>query len=122
MYKIDIEIHEDYGEHTWAQERFLVHGLTDVLWTSDKEAAFNFFEESINDCLNDIDNKTYPKEMSAEDRAKKYPDIPASAVGRLHRRKKFCQTYNDSKGITRCKDCNAPICKDGTCPGCLKWR
>ena len=38
-YKLDIEIYEDYGDGFWAQAKYLVHGLDDILWTNDKEQA-----------------------------------------------------------------------------------
>lgn len=46
-YKLDIEIYEDYGEHTWAQERYLVHGYDDVLWTSDIEQAIGYLKREL---------------------------------------------------------------------------
>jgi hypothetical protein len=44
---LDIEIYGDYGDHTWAQARYLVHGYDDVLWTDDLDAAVNYMRESI---------------------------------------------------------------------------
>lgn len=43
----DIVVYDEYGDGHWAQERFLVHGHDDVLWTSDIEGALNFLRESI---------------------------------------------------------------------------
>lgn len=44
---LDIEIYDDYGEHTWAQARFLVHGYNDVLWTNNLREALSFLRSQI---------------------------------------------------------------------------
>ena len=41
-YFVDIEIFENYGDGYWAQEKYLVHGIDDVLWTGNTEEALNF--------------------------------------------------------------------------------
>lgn len=41
-YKLDVEIYENYGEGHWAQAKFLVHGLDDVLWTNREIGVLNF--------------------------------------------------------------------------------
>ena len=45
---LDIEVYDtdDPGE-TWAQGKFLVHGIDDVLWTDNIADAINFFTESL---------------------------------------------------------------------------
>ena len=43
----DIEIYEEYGDDHWAQEKYLVHGYQDILWTSNPLEAVKFMEHSI---------------------------------------------------------------------------
>jgi len=44
---LDVEIYEEYGNGHWAQARFLVHGLCDVLWTNSIEEVVNFLESDL---------------------------------------------------------------------------
>lgn len=44
---LDIEIYEEWGEHVWAQEKYLVHGYSDILWTSSLNHALSFLKESL---------------------------------------------------------------------------
>ena len=44
---IDIEIYDQYGEGFWTQEKYLVHGHDDVLWTSNIDDAMSFIKESV---------------------------------------------------------------------------
>ena len=44
---VDIEIYEDVSCQTWAQARYLVHGLHDVLWTDDLDDALLFLRQSL---------------------------------------------------------------------------
>lgn len=47
MYKLDIEIYEEYGDKFWAQCKYLVHGYSDVLWADDLNEAIKFLKESL---------------------------------------------------------------------------
>ena len=47
---LDIEIYDDYGQHTWAQAKYLVHGSDDVLWTNDAESALGYLASEIRRC------------------------------------------------------------------------
>ena len=47
----DIECFDEFGEGRFEQERFLVHGKDDVLWTSSPEDAANFIKESLEGLL-----------------------------------------------------------------------
>lgn len=42
--KVDIEIYEQHGGNHWAQARYLVHGIDDVLWTDDLEEAITYLK------------------------------------------------------------------------------
>ena len=42
---LDIEIYSDNNE--WAKDRYLVHGIDGVLWTSDIDTALAFLRVSI---------------------------------------------------------------------------
>ncbi len=42
--KLDIKIYKDYGDGFWAQAKYLVHGLDDVLWTNDIKQVLSFLE------------------------------------------------------------------------------
>ena len=54
----DIECFNEYGDGYFAQERFLVHGIDDVLWTSSLDDAANFIKESLKRVANkEIDLK-----------------------------------------------------------------
>ena len=45
---LDIEVYDtDDPDETWAQGKFLVHGIDDVLWTDNIADAINFFTESL---------------------------------------------------------------------------
>ena len=44
---VDVEVFKNYGKGFWAQEMFLVHGYDDVLWTSDIDAACEYFKETL---------------------------------------------------------------------------
>ena len=41
-YFVDIIVFENYGDKYWAQEKYLVHGTHDVLWTSDLQQALHY--------------------------------------------------------------------------------
>ena len=43
---IDVEVY-DKENNSWAQGKYLVHGLDDVLWTDDAEQAALYVKESI---------------------------------------------------------------------------
>ena len=43
---LDIEIYEEYGDHVWAQAKYLVHGHDDLLWTNDLNEAISFLKSS----------------------------------------------------------------------------
>ena len=45
--KVDIEIYSKYGDGEWAQARYLVHGITDVMWTDDLDEALSFLKAEI---------------------------------------------------------------------------
>ena len=44
---VDIEYYEKYGNEEWAQAKYLVHGIDDVLWTNDLDLAVEFLKESL---------------------------------------------------------------------------
>lgn len=44
---VDIELYQHYGDDYWAQAKYLVHGIDDVLWTNDIDAALSFLRESL---------------------------------------------------------------------------
>ena len=45
---LDIEIYDTTDpKELWAQAKFLVHGVDDVLWTDDIVDAIRFFTESV---------------------------------------------------------------------------
>lgn len=54
-YIFDIEVYEKYGHGVWAQAKYLVHGLDDVLWTNDSEQAALFIKRSIEAANNRIE-------------------------------------------------------------------
>jgi hypothetical protein len=41
IYVLDVVVYENYGEDCWAQEKYLVHTIDDVLWTSSIESVIN---------------------------------------------------------------------------------
>lgn len=51
-YKLDIEIYKEYGDNHWAQAKYLAHGIDDVLWTNDLDAALSFISQSIEEPIN----------------------------------------------------------------------
>ena len=51
-YYVDIVVFEHYGDGYWAQEKYLVHGYSDVLWTSDLKQALSYLYKDIRE--NDI--------------------------------------------------------------------
>jgi len=55
IYTFDIEVYDPKIDDNWRQGKFLVHGIDDVLWTNDIDAAVAFIKES---CLKALD-KTY---------------------------------------------------------------
>jgi hypothetical protein len=44
---LDIEIYDEWGEHGWAQARYLVHGSDDVLWTNDADQAVSYLRAEL---------------------------------------------------------------------------
>ncbi len=46
-FTLDIETYDDYGDGYWAQERYLVHGYDDVLWTSSLKSAMEFLWDDL---------------------------------------------------------------------------
>jgi len=46
-YYVDIVVFESYGDGCWAQEKYLVHGASDVFWTSDLEQALSFLRQDL---------------------------------------------------------------------------
>lgn len=44
---VDIECYDKFGKGCWAQERYLVHGVGYVLWTSSIKEAVNFIKETL---------------------------------------------------------------------------
>lgn len=46
-FTLDIEVYKYFGDGYWAQAMFLVHGLDDVLWTNDVDAALNYLRTDI---------------------------------------------------------------------------
>jgi hypothetical protein len=44
---LDIEIYDEWGESHWAQARYLVHGLDDVLWTDDAAEALEYLSAEL---------------------------------------------------------------------------
>lgn len=57
-YIFDIECFDNFGDDYWEQERFLVHGIDDVLWTSSPEDAANFIKESLERVANNSIHST----------------------------------------------------------------
>ena len=66
-FTIDVQVFSSYGIGRWAQERYLVHGIDDVLWTSSKEDVINYIKEELTR-LDEIapSNKEY---LNIEDKA-----------------------------------------------------
>lgn len=46
LFTVDIEVY-DTGENKWAQARYLVHGVDDVLWTDDIDQAVRYLRAEI---------------------------------------------------------------------------
>ena len=46
-FTIDVQIYSSYGIGRWAQERYLVHGIDDSLWTSSKDDVINYIKEEL---------------------------------------------------------------------------
>lgn len=42
-FRIDIETYSCHGKGVWAQKRYLVHGIDDVIWTNSIYEALKFF-------------------------------------------------------------------------------
>ena len=57
--KVGIEVYDKFGEGYWAQSRYLVHGVQDVLWTNDIYEAFSFLRDG-------IEGPTMTKDKQAE--------------------------------------------------------
>ena len=53
-FRVDIEIYTNYGDGYWAQARFLVHSMSDVLWTNDLESALNFLRAFLEEAGGDV--------------------------------------------------------------------
>ncbi len=47
MYSIEIEVYTDYGNRKWAQAKYLVRGITDLLWTDDLDEAVGFLHDEL---------------------------------------------------------------------------
>lgn len=47
MWTLDVEIYDEYGDGFWAQDRYLVHGTDDVVWTSDIDAAVEYLRSEL---------------------------------------------------------------------------
>lgn len=46
IYTFDIEVYDPKVDDDWRQAKFLVHGIDDILWTDDIDAAVAFIRES----------------------------------------------------------------------------
>jgi hypothetical protein len=46
-FRIDIEIYSRHGKGVWAQRRYLVHGIDDVMWTNSIDEALSYFLEEL---------------------------------------------------------------------------
>lgn len=46
-FTLDIQIFKNYGERYWAQARYLVHGIDDVLWTDSLEAVLDYIRQEM---------------------------------------------------------------------------
>lgn len=46
-FTLDIQIYKNYGNGHWAQERYLVHGIDDVFWTSSIEDAVAYIKSDL---------------------------------------------------------------------------
>lgn len=46
-FRVDIEIYKNYGGAHWAQAKYLVHGLDDVLWTNSIENALAYLKSEL---------------------------------------------------------------------------
>lgn len=44
---IDIEIYEKHGDGYWAQKKYLVHGINDIMWTNDPKDVAEYIEEML---------------------------------------------------------------------------
>lgn len=53
---LDIEIYTDYGDHTWAQAKYLAHSWDDVLWTNNIDDALNFLKKSFEKIEKELSN------------------------------------------------------------------
>lgn len=46
-FRVDIEIYSKFGRGQWAQARYLVHGIDDILWTNEKDQALKYLEDEL---------------------------------------------------------------------------
>lgn len=49
MIRLDIEVYEEWGEDTFAQAKYLVHGYDDVLWTNSIDDALRALRSDLVD-------------------------------------------------------------------------
>lgn len=46
-FTLDVQIYKNYGEGYWAQARYLVHGIDDVLWTNSIEDVITYIKQEL---------------------------------------------------------------------------
>jgi len=46
-FTLDIQVYSNYGKNHWGQERYLVHGIEDVLWTSSMDDVISYLKEEL---------------------------------------------------------------------------
>jgi hypothetical protein len=72
---VDIEIYEEFGEGKSAPSRYLVHGLTDVMWTDDLSEALGFLQQELSGPpVIEVSSIAIVQEMPIEDARRIWPD------------------------------------------------
>ena len=78
VYTFDVEVYDPKIDDEWRQAKFLVHGIDDVLWTDDIDAAVAFIKES---CLRALDETgTVVRQIIEEAVKEAYDDTEEGAA------------------------------------------
>jgi len=78
IYTFDVEVYDPKIDDEWRQAKFLVHGIDDVLWTDDIDAAVAFIKES---CLKALgETRTTIRQIIEEAVKEAYDDTEEGAA------------------------------------------
>lgn len=44
---LDVTVFDEWGDHVFAQAKYLVHGFDDVLWTNDIDSVIAYLKDDL---------------------------------------------------------------------------